>query len=250
MAPSLGTPRGSWRRTARPAGLVLVGFVVLLEAYSRWPSGVAAPPIEPDPNTPALILIVHGSFGRDEPDLLALERRLRALTANEKGIGVHRYVWSPYSDNILRAAARGARIGASLGQRLGRRHGVRQMHLIAHSAGAYLLEPLCQAARRVRGDPPLFVRMTFLDPIGLHGIWDRGYGARHFGRCADLAEVYYNTDDPAPATDRPFLHASNFDVTLEDGRTRYVYGGHRWPIRYYVDHVARTDLLDPSGARR
>jgi hypothetical protein len=250
MDTPLETPRRPSRRGAVRLGLGIAALALLLEAYVRWPSQIAAPAIDPATDAAALILLVHGSFGQDEPDLLALAARLRALTAGEAGVDVRRYVWSPYSDNILRAAAHGARIGAALGERLGQRRGLRQLHLIAHSAGAYVLEPLCESARRAHRDAPIFVRMTFLDPIGLRGAWDRGHGARHFGRCADLAAVYYSTDDPAPATDRPFLHARNFDVTMASGRAQYQRGGHRWPIRHYADHLTRTEVLRPPDAER
>jgi hypothetical protein len=247
MAPPVKTPGQSWRRRAASLGLAVAALWLLLEAYARWPSGIEAPAIEPPTGAAALILVVHGSFGRDEPELLALDARLRALTAAEPDIDVRRYLWSPYSDNILRAAARGERIGAALGERLGRRTTLRELHLIAHSAGAYLLEPLCESARRAPRSAPLFVRMTFLDPIGLRGSVDRGYGAGNFGRCADLAEVFFSTDDPAPATDRAYVHARNFDVTRAPGRAAYPRGGHRWPVRYYLDRLTRADLLQAAA---
>jgi hypothetical protein len=115
-----------------------------------------------------------------------------------------------------RAASRSV---AQLGAGLAAAPQLVRLHLVAHSAGAYLLDPLCEpGARRADAAPATRVRMTFLDPIGLRGLFDRGWGARELGRCADVAEAYINTDDAAPATDRRLRHARTVDVTPARGR--------------------------------
>ena len=73
----------------------------------------------------------------------------------------------------------------------------------------------------------LSIRMTFLDPIGLHGLLQRDWGAEQFGRCADEAEAWINTDDPAPATDRLLRHAWNIDVTRAAAHERFAGGVER-----------------------
>jgi hypothetical protein len=187
----------------------------------------------------------------------ALEQRFRELAAARPDIQVVRYGWSPASDNILRAGPRGAAIGAALGTRLADAPQLVRLHLVAHSAGAYLLDPLCEAwrAARVPGpaaaaapggaavtSPAIQVRMTFLDPIGLRGLFERGWGARDLGRCADLAVAYINTDDAAPATDRALRHARTVDVTAARAAAGYRGDGHRWPIEYYREGLAAGDL--------
>jgi hypothetical protein len=217
------------------AALVMV--LLALEAYVRWPSQVPPVPLAVAPGTRELVLIVHGSFGAEEPTLRELERRWRAQAG--AGVQVVRHRWAPWSDNILRAGPHGAHLGAALGRELGAMAGLERLHLVAHSAGAYLLDPLCEAwraARRSRagGTAPGSVEMTFLDPIGLRGLFERGWGAREFGRCADRAEAYINTDDSAPATDRVLRHARTFDVTRAPGRATFP-DGHRWPVQYYLE---------------
>jgi hypothetical protein len=243
----MAAPR-AWRRRLAAGALVLVGLLVSLEAYTRWPSDAPAAPLVVAPGTRELVLLVHGSFGREEPGLRALERRLQALAATQPGVQVVRYGWSPASDNILRAAPRGAAIGARLGAGLAAAPQLVRLHLVAHSAGAYLLDPLCEAWRGARGAlPPVEVRMTFLDPIGLRGLFDRGWGARELGRCADVAVAYINTDDAAPATDRRLRHARTVDVTAARVAAGHRGDGHRWPIEYYRE---RLSIEGPAAAQR
>lgn len=243
----------------------LAGLAIAADVYTRWPATVTAAHLALRPDTQHLILIIHGSFGREEPTLVALEARLGELTAALPDTQVLRYRWSPWSDNILRADARGTRIGMQLGEQLGTYwrsdrgpglgagSGARTvtLHLIAHSAGAYLLDPLCERLRRSLGNSPvrLSIRMTFLDPIGLHGLLQRGWGAEHFGRCADEADAWINTDDPAPATDRWLRHAWNIDVTQAAGHEGFAGGGHRWPVHYYLEQLRPQDLAFTTSPR-
>lgn len=217
-----------------------------LEAYVRWPSsGQATGALQLRRETRELVLVVHGSFGTEEPTLRALEERLRAQAsrAGRGDLQVVRYGWSPWSDNILRAAPHAERIGRLLGRELAAAPQLTRLHLVAHSAGAYMLDPLCESWRGARAATgvagPVTVRMTFLDPIGLRGLFERGWGAREFGRCADSAEAYINTDDSAPATDQVLRRARTVDVTHAPGRARFE-DGHRWPIQYYLERVSAT----------
>ncbi len=233
----------AWRRRLAAGALLVVGLIVSLEAYTRWPSAAAAEPLVVAPGTRELVLLVHGSFGREEPGMRALERRFRELAVAQPEVQVVRYGWSPASDNFLRAAPRGAAIGAQLGAALAAAPQLVRLHLVAHSAGAYLLDPLCEAWRAARDRTPAArVRMTFLDPIGLRGLFERGWGARELGRCADVAVAYINTDDAAPATDRPLRHARTLDVTAARAAAGHRGDGHRWPIEYYRERLSADGL--------
>jgi hypothetical protein len=226
---------------------VIVGLYVSLEAYTRWPSAAAAAPLVVAPGTRELVLLVHGSFGREEPGLRALEQRFRELAVSQPEVQVVRYGWSPASVNILRAGPRGAAIGAGLGAQLAAAPQLVRLHLVAHSAGAYLLDPLCEAWRDASGAAHRArVRMTFLDPIGLRGLFDRGWGARELGRCADVAVAYINTDDAAPATDRRLRHARTLDVTAARVAAGQRGDGHRWPIEYYRERLSADELAFPD----
>jgi len=253
----------AWRRRLAAGALAIGGLLVALEAYTRWPSDAPAAPLVVAPGTRELVVLVHGSFGRDEPGMRALEQRFRELAAARPGLQIVRYGWSPASDNMLRARPRGLAIGAELGARLAAAPQLVRLHLVAHSAGAYLLDPLCEAWRAARGGsatgagadgsqaatvalPMPQVRMTFLDPIGLRGLFERGWGARELGRCADVAVAYVNTDDAAPATDRPLRHARTIDVTAARAAGGHRGDGHRWPIEYYRQRLSADGLAAPD----
>jgi hypothetical protein len=223
---------------------VLIGAALALEVYARAPAGFEVRPLHLQAGTHRIVLIFHGRGGAEEPTIRALAERLASLAGGQAGIEVVRYIWSPHSDTRFRSAVNGARVGAALGQELARLPELSYLHLIGHSAGAYPMEALCEALRAA--GRTVQVEMTFLDPIGFAGSFDTGYGARNFGRCADYAEVFINTDDAVPATHKAFRHAWNIDVTHSPERAGYDGGGHRWPARYYLDHLTSA-ALSPGG---
>lgn len=223
-------------------GLLLAGLLVL-EVFARVPADVAGPPLDLDPATRELVLIFHGRLGREDPSVMALEQRFQQLAADRPDVEVIRYIWSPYSDTRFRSNVNGAAVGRALVRELAARPALTSVHLIGHSAGAYVMEPLCTLYRELSPQPAR-ITMTFLDPIGFAGVVDRGYGARHFGRCADIARVYLNTDDPVPATAEPYRHAFNIDVTAAN---REGFNGHRWPVEYYRRVVSAADLAPLPG---
>ena len=230
-----------WLRASLLVLGILACLAVALEIYARIPAGFDVRPLEPGNGVRRIVLIFHGRGGAEEPAIGALAARFAALAAGQPDFAVVRYVWAPHSETRFRSAVNGARVGAVLGQQLAGLPGLEYVHVIGHSAGAYLLDPLCEALR-VGGGRDVRIEMTFLDPIGFAGAFDVGYGARNFGRCADYAEAYINTDDPAPATRAPLRHAWNLDVTHAPERANYGGGGHRWPVQYYLDRLTATGL--------
>jgi hypothetical protein len=239
------------RRIVLVAALLLLALG-LFDIYARFPSRVPVTPLGLPLDTRELVLIFHGSGGQEEPALAALEQRFRELGEGRPGFQVVRYVWAPWSDNRYRSHPRGIRVGTELGAELGLLPGLKSLHLVAHSAGAYVLEPLCDSyreyagARSPRGQAPATVAMTFLDPIGFAGVLDFHWGVRHLGACADYAEAFINTDDPAPATNAFLEQAWNVDVTATGRQSGFTGGGHRWPVQYYLDQLGPDDLGMPG----
>lgn len=230
-----------WGRRSLLALIVLVGIAAALEIYARTPAVFDVRPIGSPAAAPHLVLIFHGRGGADDPVIGELASRFEALAGGRNDVAVLRYVWSPHSDTRFRAAVNGTRVGEVLGAELARLPELKSLHLVGHSAGAYPLDPLCEALRAA-GRTDVRVDMTFLDPIGFAGMIDTGHGARNFGACADFAEAYINTDDPVPATSVPLRHAWNVDVTQSAERAGFGGDGHRWPVRYYLDHLDATVL--------
>ena len=191
-------------------GLVIAGSAAF-DIYARIPARLDVEPLGLDPATRTAVLLFHGSGARDEPTLMAVEERFRALARGQPGTAVMRYIWSPYSEKRFRAAVNGAAVGEALGAELAGLPRLESIHLIGHSAGAYPLDPLCESYRKAGGRARIVI--TYLDPIGIQGVLDFGWGARNYGACADYAEAFINTDDPVPATNSPLAHAWNVDVT-------------------------------------
>ena len=96
-----------------------------------------------------------------------------------------------------------------------------------------------------------YVQETLLDPLCARGIWDLTYGVRQFGRAADYAQQFYNTDDPVPFTNTPLTGAAVVDVTPV--RPPAVFG-HDWPLVYYTQYrlapPTMTMTIPTSRSRR
>jgi len=234
----------SWRgRILKWIGIFAV-CALLFEAYTRAPADPDVAPLNFAADTQNVVLLFHGTRGRDEPYLTEIGQRFAA--AADPQTAVLKFIWSPYSDNQFRARAHATVIGERIGTQLSSLPRLEHIRLIAHSAGAYILDPLCEAYKAA-AKQPADIEMTLIDPIGIKGAWDFAYGYRNHGRCADFAAAYINTDDPTPGTNAPLQNAYNFDVTAADGHEQFSDGGHRWPLKYYLDRLTSADMQ--SGMR-
>lgn len=223
------------------AGLVAVAAGVM-EIYARQPVGNPTPGLDLPANVSTLVLVIHGSMDEENPLLAEIVSRLEDRYRGIPGAAVRFVRWAPGSDQRLRAGATAQAVGARLGDLLARRGTVRELHLVAHSSGAFMPDAICSAFR-AGSQGPARVAMTLLDPFQIRGFVDWTWGAREHGRCADFALAVINTEDPAPATNRPLARAFNLDVTAHPGRATFDRNGHYWPLQYYRDY-----LLDQQPA--
>lgn len=157
------------KRILLGTAVLLVAALAGLEVYTRVPAGFAVPALGAPPDATGLVILFHGSRGREEPTLIAVEQRFRQLAAQAPGTAVIRYIWSPWSDNLLRARAVGLHVGAELGREAARLGGLRYIHLVGHSAGAYPMDAFCRAYRAhcrkaMKPDSHLLIIETVIPP--------------------------------------------------------------------------------------
>lgn len=221
-------------------------MIAAMEIYTRIPVNFPITPLRLAPETTRqVVLIFHGSRDGGNPVFEEIANRFRELALLTPGTEVVNYRWDEGADQRLRAAASARRLGRALGIELAGLPQLQQLRLIAHSSGAFVLDALCESFREQRGDA--WVEMTLLDPFGISGFVDWGYGARRHGHCADFAVAFVNTDDSAVATNWMLRQAYNHTVTHSPKRADPARGGHYWPPRYYLDFI---DLAEATPGIR
>jgi hypothetical protein len=232
--------------------LLLASVAVCLEGYTRWPSRAVISPVEIPSGSRHVVLLFHGTNGKDEPMLLAVADKFAKLVSDQPDTFVRHVVWSPWSDNRLRAGVHGRNIARQLGQELAELENLETIRLVAHSAGAYLLDPICSAYKSA-AKTPAHVELTFLDGMGIRGGWDFSYGYRHYGECGDFSKGIISMD-PVPGTNAPLQQAYTIDVT--ESVMRSDVPSHLWPVEYFLNTLSldevtpglRTHQEQPRGA--
>jgi hypothetical protein len=223
--------------------ILIVVIIVGLEIYTRFPSSAALEPLGLPADTKYAVLLFHGSNGKDDPLMIASSERIKQIIGADSGVELRYIVWSPWSDNRLRANINGRELAKAYGAELASLSDLTHLRLIAHSAGAYLLDPICEAIRQSDGPQP-HIEMTFLDGMGIQGGWDYGYGYRHYGECADFSLGIYSLD-PVPGTNEPLQQSYSLDVTNDP--TRSDIPSHLWPVEYFLNNLSVAAMT--PGAR-
>ena len=182
-------------------------------------------------------LVFHGAAGQDQytDELMA---NLRAKCASKAQYAAM-IDWTALSSNILQASFSGQRVGREAARRLldrccnGSGQGtcnLKRVHLIGISVGAFAADEACAAIKSKLGDN-VTCQLTLLDPFQQRGVIGMGYGNSNFGKTADYAIHYLNTDDPVPSTNEPLTkHCAVVDITKL--RPEEIFG-HDWPLVYY-----------------
>ena len=250
----------------------------LLAEYERSPadiSGVALPPGFANARDAAIIF--HGSGGpdRETADVLARFKEQDAKAGLQREVVV--YNWMPwFTADTDRLSFQSASVGKSLGRALASNRNLRSLHIIGTSAGSFAADACCSAyvttadaaaaatAKDGGSGGRAAVRLTLADPFAARdgASFKAGRGAQFFGKDADFAEHYLNTDDIVPNTAVPLPLCYCYDVTAAAERASFpppdktgdlVYdlilkslGGHSWPMGYLARHY-ETELLGEGG---
>lgn len=238
--------------------------------YLASPSDISAA-VLPDFAQKHVYLHFHGRGGPDREDTDLTERILSQDAAAGLDRFVHVFVWRRWLEGASteRISFTGQAIGRKLGQALATRSDLRSLHVSGTSAGGFAANECVSAYVAAAGERRARTRLSLFDPFcaradEVGSPWDDGQrtsGARLFGRDADFAEHYLNSDDIVPSTNFPLPLCHVYDVTrcaerasfpppetgswLQDVGLRLL-GYHNWPIGYYARH--HVTELDGDGS--
>ena len=184
-----------------------------------------------------LLLVVHGSgdtaAGWPTDVIQAVEKTI----AHREQWDLVAYDWSTYAENKASASKAGLEIGHYIGETLASAdYTYERIQLVGHSVGAFVIQGACDAYRK-NGSAATRMHLTFLDPFTGNGFIDWTYGKRRFGKGADFAEAYINTDDPVPSTNGTLKKAHNFDVTALAPAALVGSDRHWWPVYFYLESI-------------
>lgn len=223
---------------ARP----VLALLVLLSGCAALPQHDSLP----SPTADQLLLVIHGSGSaadRWPADLLRTVRRVEPAASEWDLLA---YDWEEEALKMLTAARRGYRIGRELGRSLAAEANgnptYRVIHIVAHSVGSHVSQGIIDAIRAAQpagAGPRTELHATFIDPFSARGLVQWRWGARTFGRGADVSDCYISTGDRVPGTNWYLRRAHNFDVTaLVPERFREDASSfHWWPVEYYRSSV-------------
>jgi len=249
------------------------------EDYERDPADITGA-VLPAFSQRDVFLHIHGRGGPDREDADLKARILAQDRAAGLDRFVHVFVWREWLEaaSTERISYTGQAIGRQLGEALAARGGLRSLHVCGTSAGAFAANEVISAYVGAAGASRAATWLTLCDPFcaradEVGSPWDDGQrtsGARLFGRDADFAEHYLNTDDVVPSTNFPLPLCHCYDVTSSQERSAFpppstgnwlsdlglrLLGYHNWPIGYLARHYetkldSNGKLIIPSHAER
>ena len=186
------------------ACIALLASTSFLELFSRFP--LLSPVDQLDFQTidkgSSLHLLFPGFGGPDANTRRIINNLSSRAEKNEKVVC---YDWMKYRGNILRASFNGQSVGRILGKQLALNMDVNQLHCIGISVGSFAADACISEFTKIRKKmkllegspkPSTDTRLTLLCPFQQRGLFDAGYGAKHFGKTSDFCEQFYIADDP------------------------------------------------------
>jgi len=145
--------------------------------------------------------------------------------------------WSEHTGTLFTAAYNSEAVGDAVADTLWKSVHVRSVHCVGISVGAFAANAAARYFSHL-SEKSHHVRLSLLDPFCSRGLWGGGYGRKNFGRYADYAEQYLNTDDPVPTTNDPLPLCACVDVTGSSDRDEFVLPEnetyHCWPLVFYA----------------
>lgn len=244
-------------------GSILV-LPLLGEIYARSGSpnmtGILSSLFEPDKleswrSAQSITLVYHGAGGQDVNTDALINTLKNSSQANHL---VKMIDWSEDSQDTLKASFSGSKIGRAIACKLSEvvdasdSGPLISVHLIGISVGAFAANSCVQELDRKLSEQGnranVNVQLTLLDPFSQRGVLGIGYGNSEFGKGANYAQQYLNTDDPVPSTNSALKYCAVTDVT--DIRPQNIFG-HDWPLIYYTKSLDKSsNSMIPQDQRR
>jgi len=215
-------------------------------------------------------IIFPGAGGRDMlSDELEDALRRGCHSAGIENAAVATFDWKEHRGTVLTAAYDSETVGETVAKELWDKQSnskgvaIRSVHCVGISVGAFAANGMATEICRLRGSTGggggtssdgnayPYVRLTLLDPFTSRGLTGLSYGSDNFGKCADYAVQYMNTDDPVPTTNEPLRHCVCYDVTSSSTRDEFVLPDgeslHCWPVAYYARHGIVEESKNVNG---
>ena len=213
-------------------------------------------------NIETVTIVFHGAGGEDaytDELMKNLEGGTGSTSSSQRSYN-HIVNWSDYSTNLFQASFNGQKVGRMTARELLEQMPTNKptaIHFIGISVGAFAADAAVNEVKKIfdangskwqntkTGALP-FVQLTLLDPFQQRGIFGVGYGNTEFGKSADYAQQYLNTDDPVPSTNKPLKNTVCYDVT--NLRPESIFG-HDWPLVYYArsDRCGKIEIANRTN---
>ncbi len=251
-----------------------LGFRSVLPSTSTWRQAIETQPVQPiygdyptkELGKDSLVLVTHGWIrpAQSVDSSIAwvnsiLDSIVQYLTANSLiSWQVCGYKWVDGAKKFFPSDAlnNAKQEGQVLGDHIAKQ-GWAHVHLIAHSAGAGLIQAVSEKIKAL--SPSTTVHCTFLDPF----VGSDYAGVSNYGSGADWAENYFSRDSETiisgPVTESLLNHAYNVDVTPLDPNkhvgTKFrssvtgemepcikTFTSHGWPIDFYMNTITGSGV--------
>lgn len=227
------------RKVLKWIGALIVALPLIGELYSRL-GGVDLSTLD-FPQIPAdakeATLVFHGAGGPDQYTDILMGRLAKDSNSYSGFMN-----WFKYSQDTLQASFNGQTIGRELARRIvAQNPDLERLHLVGVSVGAFLVDQAVVELKKESKD--LYIQQTLLDPFCGRGVLDFNYGGRNYGKAADYAQQFLNTDDPVPTTNSPLPNCVVYDVT---GIRPPEIFGHDWPLAYYGSELKTIGFVSDN----
>ncbi|KAL3920281.1 MAG: hypothetical protein SGPRY_005309 [Prymnesium sp.] len=200
------------------------------EQYQSSPADITAANL-PRFSQRHVFLHFHGRGGPDREDATLISRVLEQDALAGLDRFVHVFVWREWleTETVERVSYTGQAIGRKLGRALASCEQLVSLHVSGTSAGGFAANECISAYVAAAGANRATTWLTLCDPFCARADevgppWDNGMrtsGAKLFGRDADFAEHYLNSDDVVPSTNFALPNCYCHDVTRSKERSTF-----------------------------